>query len=91
MIAAADRFAVDHARMQRHLPVRATILEREYRAGLRAHQHDRLPGKAHAMRLAALDLARPGQGIPVIGMDGDAAQVAQRGFGGAIAIVGTTI
>ena len=75
VIAAADRFAVDDARMQRHLPVRAAVLEREHAARVRAHEHDRVAGEGASERLAALQLARPRERIPVIGMDIDPAKI----------------
>jgi hypothetical protein len=63
--------------VQRHLPVRAAVLEREHAARLGAHEHDRVAREAHAVRLAALHFARPRKRVPVIGVDVDAAQVAR--------------
>ena len=66
------------------MAVRATILERIHGAGFGAHEHDRIAGEAHAERLAAFQLARPRERVPVIGVNRHAAQVAHgragRGF-----------
>src|SRR5262249_61474377 len=75
VIAALDLLAADAPLAQRELPVRAAILEREDLARVGPDEHDRLACKRHRERLAALQLSRLGDGIPVVGIARDAAQV----------------
>src|SRR6202044_555383 len=75
VIMALELIAADHPEMQGYLAMSAAILEREYLAAFAAIQHDRQRGKAAAERLARLELFRPGEGIPVVRMRPDAAQI----------------
>ncbi|NYH15508.1 hypothetical protein GGD41_002736 [Paraburkholderia bryophila] len=78
VVTAANRFALHHALMQRHLPMRTTVFKRERLAALRTSQHDRLARERHTVRLAALHFMRPGERIPVVRVNTDAAQIAHR-------------
>ena len=78
MIVAAQGFAFDHAVAERHLPVRAAILKPIKLAAFGAHQGNRFAREMHAERLARFRFRAPGDGIPVIGMRADAAQVGRR-------------
>ncbi len=84
MVVALQLVAVDDAEMQRHLAMRATVLEREDRAARTAPDDDRLTGEAAAERLPDLQLVGPRDRVPVVGMRADAPQVERlRGIGDA--------
>ena len=81
MIAAADGAAVDGAFRERHLPVRAAILQRERRSVPRTYQYDRLARKTRREGLAGFQFARPRDRIPIIRMRADTAKVGQGSVG----------
>ncbi len=61
VVTAANRFAIHHARVQRHLPMGAAVFEREHVAALGARQHDRIAREAspHASCRASLPSTTP--------------------------------
>jgi len=61
--------------MERHLAVSAAILQREDLSALAAIEDDRISREPATPRLARFEIVRPQQGIPVIGMGIDAAEV----------------
>jgi hypothetical protein len=65
MIAASNRATVDRALRERHLPVRAPVLQCQHRA-FGPHQHDRLAGKAGGECRHRSWLVRPCNRIPVL-------------------------
>ena len=73
VVTAAQRAPFNNAGMQRHLTVRATIFQREYRAILRPHQHNRLAGEFGPDRGAGAQFARPRNRIPMVRVCADAA------------------
>ena len=70
------------AGMERHLAMRAAVLEREHRAGLGARQHDRIAGEGDADRLAAREISGARQRIPAVRIDARLAQVGLVGRAG---------
>jgi hypothetical protein len=81
MIAALHRAPLHHAVGQWHLTVSAAILEREQLAVLAADHRDRLAGVAARDHGPGLDLFRPGDRVPKIGMAVGATQIGPGGYG----------
>ncbi len=77
MIAAAHRATLDHAMAERDLAMRAAILQREDLTLGAPDDHHRLADDAPGEHLAGLELAAPGDGVPMVGMGADLAQIAR--------------
>ncbi len=75
VITAAHDVSVHDALRQWHLPMRAAVFQRENSTILGADEHDRLAGETCGERPSGLHLARPGDGIPMVGMRTDLAEV----------------
>ena len=66
---------IDHAEVQRYLPMRATIFECEDLTARAAVQDDRFTGEAARQGFSGLQFIAPGDRIPVIRMRAHAAQI----------------
>ena len=78
MVVTLQLLAADDAQMQRHLTMRAAILEREHLATAAAVQNDRLPGEAATQGLTGRQFVRPGEWIPVVRVRAHAPQIGGR-------------
>jgi len=75
MVAALQPFSIDDTQVQRHLPMGASILQREDLSALGTHQDDWIPGKFNRQGSAGLQLFGECEGIPEVGVQPDLAKV----------------
>jgi hypothetical protein len=75
VIAASQSVAGNRPQMQRNLPVRAPVLQRKHTSACPAIKYNRVAREPNAARRSSFQVVGPRDGIPVIRMCSDAAQV----------------
>jgi hypothetical protein len=75
MVTALQAIAFDHAQVERHLPVRAPILQGKDLAGGGPDEDDRLAGKIDRQGASRPEVLGKRDGIPEIGMHADSTQI----------------
>ena len=75
MVMALQFIPIDHAEVQRYLPMRTTIFQCEDFAACAAVEDDRLTGEAARQGSSHLQFIAPGERIPVTRMRAHAAQI----------------
>src|SRR6185312_9270205 len=75
VVMALQAIAMNHPEVQRHLPMRAAILERDYSSARATIERDGIPREMPSQYPPRLELIGPRQRIPVIGIRGGTPQV----------------
>ena len=78
MITAFEASVANFAEVQRNLPVRAAILQREHLPRFSPHQHDGITRKADRVSLTQFEFRAARHGIPEIRIEAGLADVARQ-------------